>query len=179
MHSLLPGKLINILDLIETEIPPQVVNVPQQTNTVDCGIYFILFMDILLQLIKSETEISLGAVGNTALLIETRRHCNKESPISLLVVQLPSTCLEIIDLEMEKLTVEKAPVSWMTLSEDQPKLQDQAAQAERQAVNTTIQGSAADIAKAAMLRVDRTVRLRGLQTYLIIHLHDELIYERH
>lgn len=52
-----------------------------------------------------------------------------------------------------------------------------AAQAERQAVNTTIQGSAADIAKAAMLRVSSTVRRRKLQAQLVINLHDELIYE--
>lgn len=51
------------------------------------------------------------------------------------------------------------------------------AQAERQAVNTTIQGSAADIAKAAMLRVSSTVRRRKLQAQLVINLHDELIYE--
>ncbi|XP_054286731.1 DNA polymerase theta-like [Macrosteles quadrilineatus] len=51
------------------------------------------------------------------------------------------------------------------------------AQAERQAVNTTIQGSAADIAKTAMLRVRQAARDCGLVARLIIHLHDELIYE--
>lgn len=60
---------------------------------------------------------------------------------------------------------------------DQPKLR---AQAERQAINTTIQGSAADIAKCAMLRMDRCLRqndsiLSGCN--LVLHLHDELIYE--
>ncbi|KAJ8727413.1 hypothetical protein PYW07_001532 [Mythimna separata] len=49
--------------------------------------------------------------------------------------------------------------------------------AERQAVNTTIQGSAADIAKAAMCSIDsRTDRLEP-KPRLILQMHDELIYE--
>ncbi|XP_011556029.3 DNA polymerase theta [Plutella xylostella] len=51
--------------------------------------------------------------------------------------------------------------------------------AERQAVNTTIQGSAADIAKAAMCEIDN--RTDGLDDHnkprLILQMHDELIYE--
>ncbi|XP_045534816.1 DNA polymerase theta [Papilio machaon] len=48
--------------------------------------------------------------------------------------------------------------------------------AERQAVNTTIQGSAADIAKAAMCAVDKT-HFSYIKPRLILQLHDELIYE--
>lgn len=65
----------------------------------------------------------------------------------------------------------------------------QRAQAERQAVNTTIQGSAADVAKYAMLRMERNVRkyantlrinVAGVpesRVELVLHLHDELVYE--
>ncbi|CAH2071673.1 unnamed protein product, partial [Iphiclides podalirius] len=49
--------------------------------------------------------------------------------------------------------------------------------AERQAVNTTIQGSAADIAKAAMCAVDDATRIERFKPRLVLQMHDELIYE--
>lgn len=49
--------------------------------------------------------------------------------------------------------------------------------AERQAVNTTIQGSAADIAKAAMCSIDTNTDSLVPKPRLILQMHDELIYE--
>ncbi|MBN2810525.1 MAG: DNA polymerase I [Spirochaetales bacterium] len=49
--------------------------------------------------------------------------------------------------------------------------------AERIAVNTPIQGSAADIVKAAMIRVDRALTAQKLSTRLLLQVHDELIME--
>ncbi|HNY18202.1 MAG TPA: DNA polymerase, partial [Treponemataceae bacterium] len=49
--------------------------------------------------------------------------------------------------------------------------------AERIAVNTPIQGSAADIVKAAMLRVDSALIREKLKTRLLLQVHDELILE--
>jgi DNA polymerase-1 len=49
--------------------------------------------------------------------------------------------------------------------------------AERTAVNTVIQGSAADLIKRAMLRVHRKLRETGLQARLLLQIHDELIVE--
>jgi len=49
--------------------------------------------------------------------------------------------------------------------------------AERMAVNTPIQGSAADLIKLAMLRVDREFRERRMQARLVLQIHDELITE--
>lgn len=51
-------------------------------------------------------------------------------------------------------------------------------QAERQALNTCIQGSASDLVKNAILRMERNLRKHNLEgCELVLHLHDELFYE--
>lgn len=49
--------------------------------------------------------------------------------------------------------------------------------AERTAVNTVIQGSAADLIKSAMIRVDERLRASGLSARLLLQIHDELVFE--
>jgi DNA polymerase I len=49
--------------------------------------------------------------------------------------------------------------------------------AERMALNAPIQGSAADIIKVAMLRVDRALRASGLRSRMLLQVHDELVFE--
>jgi len=49
--------------------------------------------------------------------------------------------------------------------------------AERMALNAPIQGSAADIIKVAMLSVDRGLREEGLQSRMLLQVHDELVVE--
>ena len=48
---------------------------------------------------------------------------------------------------------------------------------ERVALNMPIQGTAADIIKAAMVRVDARMRTEGLEAQLLLQVHDELIVE--
>ena len=51
-------------------------------------------------------------------------------------------------------------------------------QAERQAVNTVMQGSAADLVKMAMINIDCHLRKDDdCLTRLVLQLHDELLYE--
>jgi DNA polymerase-1 len=49
--------------------------------------------------------------------------------------------------------------------------------AERMALNAPIQGSAADIIKVAMLRVDSALRASGLRSRMLLQVHDELLFE--
>jgi DNA polymerase-1 len=49
--------------------------------------------------------------------------------------------------------------------------------AEREAVNTIIQGTAADVMKLAMLRVHAALRATGLRSRMLLQVHDELLLE--
>jgi DNA polymerase-1 len=51
------------------------------------------------------------------------------------------------------------------------------AAAEREATNAPLQGSAADLMKLAMVRIDRALEETGLDAAMLLQIHDELIFE--
>jgi DNA polymerase-1 len=50
-------------------------------------------------------------------------------------------------------------------------------QGERLAVNTTIQGTAADLIKKAMIHIDEAPQMGNIKTRMLLQVHDELIFE--
>ena len=49
--------------------------------------------------------------------------------------------------------------------------------AERDAINTPVQGTAADMIKLAMVRVDRALKRAGLKAKMVLQIHDELLFD--
>ncbi len=49
--------------------------------------------------------------------------------------------------------------------------------AERQAINTPIQGSASDMIKLAMIHIHRLLKEKGLKSKMILQVHDELVFD--
>ena len=49
--------------------------------------------------------------------------------------------------------------------------------AERTAINTPLQGTAADLIKVAMIRVDQALRNKGFKAVMLLSVHDELVFE--
>ena len=92
-----------------------------------------------------------------------------------------STLKAFYDGLVERATEQGFVTTWAGRRRLLPELtsrnQQMISQARRQAINTVIQGSAADIIKMAMIRVHRDEALRDLDARLILQVHDELLLE--
>jgi DNA polymerase-1 len=49
--------------------------------------------------------------------------------------------------------------------------------AERTAINTPVQGTAADLIKVAMIKFDAAIRDKKLETAMLLSVHDEIVFE--
>jgi len=64
-----------------------------------------------------------------------------------------------------------------TIPEINSRNKNDMAYGERMAVNTVIQGTAADLIKIAMIKICRTFKKKGLSAKLLLQVHDELIFD--
>lgn len=51
--------------------------------------------------------------------------------------------------------------------------------AERTAINTPVQGSAADLIKVAMIKIWKAIKDKGMKSRMLLQVHDELVFEAH
>ncbi len=84
--------------------------------------------------------------------------------------------------EVEEIAKEKEYITTIAgrrryLKEINSRNENLAGQAKRIAINTRIQGSAADIIKMAMIETENNTRLRENKAKLILQVHDELLFE--
>jgi DNA polymerase-1 len=86
-----------------------------------------------------------------------------------------------IDRVLEQTRTEQRVTTLFGRSRPIPDIQSRNANlrgfAERTAVNTPLQGTAADLIKVAMIRIDHLLRERSLATQMTLQVHDELLFD--
>ena len=88
---------------------------------------------------------------------------------------------EFIDYLMQKAKRDKKTVTLLGRERNLPDIDSKnfalRAASERFAVNAPIQGSQADIIKIAMIEIEKMMSTTDLNSYLVLQIHDELIFE--
>jgi DNA polymerase-1 len=84
---------------------------------------------------------------------------------------------QMIDLAREKGYVRTLFNRRRVLPEINHSQQRFRAEAERMAINTPIQGTAADLIKKAMINIHKRLERENLRTKMILQVHDELLFE--
>jgi DNA polymerase-1 len=86
-----------------------------------------------------------------------------------------------IDDTLETVRREQAVRTWFGRVRPIPDIQSRNPNmrgfAERTAINTPLQGTAADLIKLAMLRIDAAIAQRGLRSRMTLQVHDELLFD--
>jgi DNA polymerase-1 len=86
-----------------------------------------------------------------------------------------------IDATLETVRREQAVRTWFGRVRPIPDIQSRNPNmrgfAERTAINTPLQGTAADLIKLAMISIDRQLTERKLKTRMVLQVHDELLFE--
>jgi DNA polymerase-1 len=86
-----------------------------------------------------------------------------------------------IDQTLETVRREQAVRTWFGRVRPIPDIQSRNPNmrgfAERTAINTPLQGTAADLIKLAMLRIDAAITARGLRSRMTLQVHDELLFD--
>ena len=117
-----------------------------------------------MKLLKSPVLFAvLALLYLPALIVLSRLYSGHATELSLYVMTTVG-CLLILGLVL----------SWFNLNSQNVVVKRAA---ERIAMNTPLQGSAADLIKLAMIRVHHELRRNKMQTKLLLQVHDELIVE--
>jgi DNA polymerase-1 len=117
-----------------------------------------------------------SASRNNWALTSTRRGC-----ISRLTLLDTAACATYIDRLLEETRREQKVRTVFGRVRPIPDIQSRNANlrgfAERTAVNTPLQGTAADLIKLAMIRIDKRLASENLKTAMTLQVHDELLFD--
>lgn len=129
--------------------------------------YFAKYRGVAAFMLRTLDEC--GRQGYVTTILGRRRAIQGVRPIEKAIEKVSGTFSSAADsAELQDAAREKVPDTFSRRPLNLP---------ERTAVNTVIQGSAADLIKLAMIAIDRRLREESRTAKLILQIHDELVFE--